>query len=135
MAAMSVIGAAASSVALGKQVLISRGEILSCHEASIKIGDVVSIGPLCVFSSRKFIHIGSNMAIASEVHIIAVGYVSDDPETLVIKQQRVAECITMENSGWIGSGSQILAGVRVGKTALLVLGRWSTNMSRRISLT
>ena len=62
-----------SRIDIGDSVLIGRGSILSCSDATISLGDYVSIGPFSHFASKSSIRIGSGVGIGSDVHVIAGG--------------------------------------------------------------
>ena len=108
-----------SQVTLGDQVLVGRNSILSCNEASIQIGDFVSIGPFCHFAAKGRLAIGSNVSIGSGAQLLAGSHESSDPNTPVIRQKRVAEGITVESDVWIGTAATILDGVTVGRGSIV----------------
>lgn len=111
-----------SRIELGNGVLVGRGTILSCSDATITFGDYVSVGPFSHFASKSFIRIGSNVGIGSDVHVIAGGYDAPDPGRPVIAQQRVSKGITIEDAVWIGVGARILDGVTIGRNSIVGAG-------------
>ena len=110
---------ASSTIRIGNEVLIGRGCILSCNEARISVGDMVSIGPHCVFLSKGDLVIGSNVAIGSGVHVIAGTHETTDPDVPIIQQTRIAKGIRIEDGAWVGSGARILDGVTVGSNSIV----------------
>jgi acetyltransferase-like isoleucine patch superfamily enzyme len=113
---------AASRIRLGNDILVGRNTILSCNEAVIEMGDLVSIGPLCFFASKGGIRVGSGVSIGSGTHLMAGGHVSDDPELAILKQARTAAGIVVEDNVWIGSGTKVLDGVTIGRNSIVAAG-------------
>ena len=111
-----------SQVTIGDQVLIGRSSILSCHEATIQIGDFVSIGPFVHIACKSHLSIGSNVAIGSGVQILVGSHATDDPDTPIIQQQRLSEGIVLEDNVWIGATATILDGVTIGSGSIVGAG-------------
>ena len=111
-----------SRIELGDQILLGRHTILSCTEATIRIGSFVSIGPFCFFASKSFIEIGSNVSIGSGTHVMAGGHATDDPNVPIIRQARIHRGITIGDNVWIGSGAKIIDGVTIGRDAIVGAG-------------
>lgn len=111
-----------SRIDVGDGVLIGRGSILSCSDATISLGNHVSIGPFSHFASKSSILIGSNVGIGSDVHVIAGGYAATDPGRPVILQERVSKGITIEDAVWVGVGARILDGVTIGRNSIIGAG-------------
>ena len=111
-----------SRIDVGNEVLIGRGCILSCTDATIAIGDHVSIGPFSHFASKSSIRIGSGVGIGSDVHVIAGGYDATDPGRPAIMQQRVSRGITIEDGAWVGVGARVLDGVTIGRNSIIGAG-------------
>lgn len=111
-----------SRIEVGNGVLIGRGCILSCTDATITLGSYVSIGPFSHFASKSSIRIGSDVGIGSDVHIIAGGYDAADPGRPVITQERVSKGIIIEDAAWIGVGARILDGVTIGRNSIVGAG-------------
>lgn len=111
-----------SAIEVGNEVLISRGCSLSCHDATIELGNLVSIGPYCVLASRRFIKIGSNVSIGAGTSISAGGHKFSDPNVPVIEQERIATGIVIDDGVWIGTGSVVLDGAVIGENAIIGAG-------------
>lgn len=111
-----------SRIDIGDGVLIGRGSILSCSDATISLGDYVSIGPFSHFASKSRISIGSSVGIGSDVHVIAGGYDTTDPGRPAIMQERVSKGITIEDAVWVGVGARILDGVTIGRNSIIGAG-------------
>jgi acetyltransferase-like isoleucine patch superfamily enzyme len=108
-----------SSIELGSRILVGRHTILSCHDASITIGDRVSIGPFCCFASKRSIAIGSCVSIGSGVQLMAGTHAFDDLETPIIQQTRISKGIVVEDNVWLGMGAKILDGVTIGRNSIV----------------
>jgi acetyltransferase-like isoleucine patch superfamily enzyme len=111
-----------SAIRLGNDILLGRGTILSCNQATIETGDMLSIGPFCFFACKGRTVLGSNVAMGAGTYLMAGGHVSDDPETPILQQARTAQGITVEDNVWIGAGVKILDGVTVGRNSILAAG-------------
>jgi acetyltransferase-like isoleucine patch superfamily enzyme len=111
-----------SRIELGDQILVGRGSILSCNEATIRIGNFVSIGPFCFFASKSHIHVGSNVSIGSGTHLMAGGHAFDALDTPVIRQVRLSKGIVVEDNVWLGSGITVLDGVTIGHDSIVGAG-------------
>jgi acetyltransferase-like isoleucine patch superfamily enzyme len=111
-----------SRIELGNQILIGRNTILSCADARISFGSLISIGPFCFFASKAFIDVGSNVSIGSGTQVLAGGHAYDDPDTPIIKQARIHKGVSIADDVWIGTGVTILDGVTVGRGSILSAG-------------
>ena len=111
-----------SRIDIGNGVLIGRGTILSCSDASISLGDHVSIGPFAHFASKSTIRVGSHVGIGPDVQVIAGGHDTGDPDQPVILQERVSKGIVIEDAVWVGVGVRILDGVTIGRNSIIGAG-------------
>jgi len=111
-----------AGVRLGSHVLIGRNSILSGTDASIELGDFVSMGPNCYLRTGSFIRIGSNVSIGPYTAVIAGEHAFDDPHTPVLMQARLSKGITVGDGAWLGVRSTILDGVTVGRDAVVGAG-------------
>ena len=139
----------ADNIRLGKSVYLDQGVYLHACVDGIQIGDrsMVMFGSvLHVYNFRNlphaFIHIGHDSLIgeqnilrgqggitighrvytATQVQILAVNHVFDDPRRPIIEQGITAEGIVVEDDAWIGAGAIITDGVTVGKGAVVAAG-------------
>ncbi len=108
-----------SRIDLGDRILIGRHCILSCNEATIRIGDSASVGPFCFFAAKGDILIGANVSIGSKTQLMAGTHASDDPDLPINRQARIASGIVVEDNVWIGSGATILDGVTIGRNSIV----------------
>jgi acetyltransferase-like isoleucine patch superfamily enzyme len=109
-------------VRLGSDVLIGRNSILSGTDATIEFGDFVSMGPNCYFRTGSFIRVGSNVSIGPYVAAIAGEHAFDDPDTPILRQERVSRGIAVGDWAWLGARSTILDGVTIGAGAVVGAG-------------
>ncbi len=111
-----------AGVHLGNDVLIGRHSILSGTDASIELGDFVSMGPNCYLRTGSFIRIGSNVSIGPYAALIAGEHAFEDLDRPILKQARLSRGITVENGAWLGARCTVLDGVTVGSDAIVGAG-------------
>jgi len=111
-----------STIQIGNRILIGRNTIFSCHDASIRLGDFLSIGPGCVIASRSRIEIGSYVQIGAGTQLMAGSHTYDDPEKPSILQTRVSKGIVVEDNVWLGNACMILDGVTIGRNSIVGAG-------------
>lgn len=115
-------------IEIGDNSLIMHGSVLHVYNfrglphAFIRIGDNSLIGELNVLRGQGGITIGDRVYTASNVQILAVNHVYDDPTRPIIEQGITAEGITIEDDVWIGAGAIIADGVTVGQGAVVAAG-------------
>ena len=87
------------------------------------IGDRSSVGAYCnIHPSSEGIAIGKDVLIGPSVSIMGSNHRFDDPETPIREQGMLAQGVVIEDDVWIGCGSVVLPGVRVGKGAVVAAG-------------
>lgn len=105
---------------MGRGVLIDYG-VYFRYPRDIEIGNHVSINRGCEFITssdlRSRIRIGDHVAMAPYVRLYAAGH---DYRHLSLPD--TAGDITIEDHCWIGAGSVILQGVRIGEGAVIGAG-------------
>jgi acetyltransferase-like isoleucine patch superfamily enzyme len=136
---------------LGAQVIIEDGAEINCLATNgIHLGDRVSIGKYAIIRPSNIyggpigdglvmgnhsnigpynyigcsgkITIGNNVMLAPRVSIYAENHVFDNPN-ITIKAQGVAKMeVVIEDDCWIAANAVILAGVRIGKGAVVAAG-------------
>jgi acetyltransferase-like isoleucine patch superfamily enzyme len=111
-----------SAIEIGDKVLVGRHSALNCNESTIRFGSSVSIAPFCYFSSRNFIDVGSGVSIGANVSMLAGGHELDSTEGPVMERKRTGLGITIEENCWIGAGTVILDGVRIGRNSVVGAG-------------
>lgn len=88
----------------------------------LKIGDNSNIGPYGYVGCSGYIKIGSNVMISPRVSLFAENHNFEDI-TIPMKEQGVTrQEIIIEDDCWIASNSIILAGVKIGRGAIVAAG-------------
>jgi acetyltransferase-like isoleucine patch superfamily enzyme len=96
--------------------------ILSCNEATIQIGDCVSIGPFVVFLCKSRLSIGSHVQIGTGAKFLVGSHESDDPDIPITQQRRTSQGVTLGDNVWVGASATILDGVTVGSGSIVGAG-------------
>ena len=98
---------------VGKDCSVLRGTtVLSI--ANLTVGDAVSIGFRCVLDARGGVTIGSNAVIASDTHLVTGRHDIHSPDFVAI-----LEPIVIEEFVWLAIRVTVLAGVTVGRGAVV----------------
>lgn len=88
----------------------------------LKIGNNSNIGPYSYIGCSGYIEIGDNVMISPRVSIYAENHVFDRTD-IVMKEQGVKkQFVKIEDDCWIAANSIILAGVTIGKGAVVSAG-------------
>ncbi len=115
-------------IRIGDNSLVMYGSVLHVYNfrelphAFIRIGRDSLIGEYNVLRGQGGITIGDRVYTATQVQILAVNHVFDDPDRPIIEQGITAEGIVIEDDVWIGSGAIITDGVRIGQGAVVAAG-------------
>ena len=115
-------------IRIGDNSLVMYGSVLHVYNfrdlphSFIRIGRDSLIGEYNVLRGQGGITIGDRVYTATQVQILAVNHVFDDPDTPIVEQGITAEGIVIEDDVWIGSGAIITDGVRVGQGAVVAAG-------------
>ncbi len=113
---------AGSSIELGDQILVGRYGVLSCTEATLRIGSFVSMGPFCTIVTKSSIEIGSNVSIGGGSRLLGAGHAMDDPNAPPIRQRRVSKGIVIEDNVWLGADVKVLDGAIVRRNSIIGTG-------------
>lgn len=91
---------------------------------NVTIGTRTYINGNCylIAGQESRILIGDNCLIADNVHIRTSTHLYMDKTTLIQKQGHTERDIIIGNDVWIGFGSQIMCGVKVGNGAVIAAG-------------
>lgn len=119
------------AMALGSKVLIRTGCQLSvrrmrehgvAHGAAIRlrIGDQSSLQQGCKVAAAQSISIGRQVMIADNVFITDHDHIYDDPHVpaALVRELRSAP-VVIEDGCWLGYGTVVLKGVRIGKRSVI----------------
>ena len=89
---------------------------------NIEIGDDVLIGADCRFSDHCQVKIGNRCILSPGVKLICATYPIDPRRRCGSGGAILGRSIIIEDDCWIGAGTTILAGVRVGKSSTVGAG-------------
>lgn len=115
-------------IVLGRNVTFSRGTIIACtgviaHKGiGLEIGDFTGINAQSYIGCQGGVKIGSNVIMGPGVRIFSENHNFTDLETPIRLQGETRHGIVIEDNCWIGSGTTILAGVRIGTGAIVAAG-------------
>lgn len=110
------------TIMVGEGTEILDGVVMMTYGGSISIGSHCSINPYAVLYGHGGLQIGDNVLIAAHSVIIPANHIYSDSKTLIRFQGESKKGIIIEDDVWIGSGCQVLDGVRIGKGAVLAAG-------------
>jgi acetyltransferase-like isoleucine patch superfamily enzyme len=117
-----------AGIAIGDNSFVMHGSVLHVYNfrelphAFIRIGSDCLIGELNVLRGQGGITIGNRVYTGPLVQILAVNHVFDNPNQPMIEQGITAEGIHIEDDVWLGAGSIITDGVRIGRGAVVAAG-------------
>jgi acetyltransferase-like isoleucine patch superfamily enzyme len=115
-------GASSQGISLGNNIWIGRNTILTSLNGRIHLGDYVSVGPFCNFSSHSFIDIGSHVSVSPYCALMAASKDMSDPSIPMMQQRRTSKGIRVADNVWIGSGVVVLDGIEIGSNAVIGAG-------------
>lgn len=89
---------------------------------NLKLGNNVSIHPMCYIDSLGGITIQSNVSIAHATTILSTEHLYDDLEQNIKDQGYKYDRTVIESNVWIGAGVRILAGSKVSSGSIIAAG-------------
>lgn len=107
---------------LGKNVILSRGCILSAKDGNLTIGDNTNFGAHCLVYAVNNLTIGADTLFAAQCYVGGSMYHLDDPSLPPIQQGSYAQGVTIGNGCWLGAGVKVIDGVTVGDGVILGTG-------------
>lgn len=114
-------------IALGSCVLIKRGCKISARQLSLsvpsislRIGNGSSLQQGCKVAAAESITIGNEVMIADNVFITDHDHIFDHPQQppALVRELRTAP-VVIEDGCWLGYGSVVLKGVRIGARSVI----------------
>lgn len=105
----------------GKGLTIKEYVVIKFPEY-ITIGNQVGISEFSWIDGNGGIEIGNFVRIGPYVSIISFNHKYEDKNTLIKKQGKILKRVIIEDDVWIGAKAQILAGVKIGKGAVIGAG-------------
>jgi acetyltransferase-like isoleucine patch superfamily enzyme len=109
-------------VTILRKAILSDGVILATYGGSIDIQESAYIGPYCVIYGHGGVVIGPNTMIGAHTVVVAANHGFAQIDKPMNKQPLTTEGIAIAEDVWIGSGSMILDGTRIGKGAVIGAG-------------
>lgn len=119
---------AATGVSLGTAATIDQGAILRGSGVVRNLGVGIHIGERAAIGAFNFLHGGGGIEIGQDcllgpfVKIFSENHVTDDLKTPIIEQGETRAAVKLERDVWVGASSTILAGVTVGRGAIIAAG-------------
>ncbi len=114
--------AGAESIVIRKNSNIDDyAQIHSCG-GNVEIGENCSIQLFCVLYGHGGLTVGNNVRIASHSIIIPSNHNFDRHDVPICRQGETSKGITINDDVWIGAGSRILDGVRIGSGCVVGAG-------------
>jgi len=115
-------GANNRGIAIGDGVFVGRNTILSCKNGDITLEDGVNIGFNCEVFSGSSVTIGRNALLAGYCYVIGGGHEFENVDRPVQEQRGVSAGVTIEEDVWLGAGTMVLDGVRIGSQTVVGAG-------------
>lgn len=115
----------ARGIEIGSGTFVERFTVISSgigENGYVRIGDNCSIGCSVNIFGHGGAVIGNNVMIASHTCIIASSHVFADTERPMFDQGHLSKGILIEDDVWLGAGSKILDGVKIGKGSIIGAG-------------
>jgi acetyltransferase-like isoleucine patch superfamily enzyme len=115
-------------IEIGPNTIVMHGAVLHVYNfrglpnAGIKVGSDSLIGEYTVIRGQGGVTIGDRVYTSPFTQILAVNHVFTDSTRPFIEQGITAEGITIEDDVWLGAGSIITDGVRVGHHSIVAAG-------------
>ncbi len=124
-----VQGLSRQGITLGDHVTVGRmamirpsGYYRRAIGEGLVVGDHSNIGPGCFIGCSGEVRIGSHVLMAAGVSMHAENHNIERVDVPIDAQGVTREGIVIEDDCWLGSGCIILAGVRIGRGAVVAAG-------------
>ena len=112
----------ARSISLGDRVSLLENTLISANRGHITIADNSWLGPNSVIYGNGGVDIGEHVLIASHCVVNTVSHSFDRLNVPMNEQEINCDPVVIENDVWIGTGSTILQGVRIGYGSIIGAG-------------
>ena len=115
-------GADNRGIDIGNGVFIGRGTILSCKNGDIVIDDHANIGFNCEIFSGSRVRLGKHALVAAYTYLVGGDHTFDRTDAPVLRQERVARGIEVDDNVWLGAHVVVADGVTIGRDAIVGAG-------------
>jgi acetyltransferase-like isoleucine patch superfamily enzyme len=110
------------SIRIGKHCEIHPLSMLLTYGGNIQIGDNCSVNPFTIVYGHGGVRIGNGVRIAAHTVIIPANHNVTANGQPIYQSGTSARGIDIDDHVWIGAGSRILDGVRIGRNAVIGAG-------------
>ena len=115
-------GTSNRGITVGNGVFLGRGTILSCKDGDIALGDHTNLGFHCEVFSASTVTVGRHGLFAAYTYLVGGGHEFDRADVPVIEQERSSRGIALGDNVWLGTGTKVLDGVRIGRDVVVGAG-------------
>ncbi|VXD22843.1 Acetyltransferase, isoleucine patch superfamily [Planktothrix serta PCC 8927] len=116
-------GAGEEGITLDDDVIISRNCVIQGKIGGISIGKKTDLGCNTILSSSGGISIGNSVLIAGNCYIGGGRYITDRLDIPMMEQGVYTKgAVVIEDDVWLGAGSTVLDGVKIGKGCIVGAG-------------
>lgn len=116
-------GLSKNGLEIGDRCQIRYGSLIDGWKGEgISIGNDTFIGPMCIIQGQGGTRIGSNCLIAGHSYIVPSNHVFSDIKKPIRLQGETKKGIQIADDVWLGAGTQVLDGVKVGQGSVVGAG-------------
>ena len=121
-----------SLLSVGIRYILLKSVAASCGDAvavysnvylknpqKLNLGSNVTIQPMCYIEASGGVTLGNDVSIAHGATIISESHVYDDPDIPFKNQGMIYKPVRVGDDTWIGAKASILAGITIGKKAVI----------------
>ena len=120
---LSAQGDDSSGIALGNEVLLGRGTVVSTRNGTIEIGDFSNIGANCRLGTTSKIKFGKHVLLAANCYIGGAQHKFDRLDIPIMRQGYESKGgVLIEDDVWLGAGVTVLDGVTIGTGCVIGAG-------------
>jgi acetyltransferase-like isoleucine patch superfamily enzyme len=115
-------------VSLAASATVDRGAVIRGSGVIRDLGVGVQVGERAAIGAYDFIHggggvrIGRDVLLGPFVQVFSENHRFDDPERPIIEQGELRAPVVIEDDVWVGASAIILAGVSIGRGAVVAAG-------------
>ena len=96
--------------------------MLMTYGGDIQIGDNCSVNPYSIIYGHGGVRIGNGVRIAAHSVIVPANHNEGSPDRPLYRAGVSTKGIDIEDNVWLGAGSCVLDGVRLGANAIIAAG-------------